>query len=80
MKRKIFRAGNSLVISLPKEAIDLLGLAEGADVDVEVDQEHRQVFISPVKVSLAGVDEEFARRVARFIEQYRPALQALARQ
>jgi hypothetical protein len=28
---------------------------------------------------VAGVDEEFAQQVAEFIEQYRPALEALAR-
>jgi len=37
MVRRIFKAGNSLVISLPKEAIKRLGLQEGSEVSVAVD-------------------------------------------
>lgn len=79
MVRKIFRTGNSMVVSLPKDALELLGLAEGAEVSVEVDQERRRIVITPVQSALPGVDEEFARQVAEFIAQYRPALEALAR-
>jgi putative addiction module antidote len=80
MVRKIFRTGNSIVVSLPKDALDRLGVAEGADVSVELDQENRQIVIRPVELPIAaGIDEEFARQVAEFIERYRPALEALAR-
>jgi hypothetical protein len=39
------------------------------------------VILKPVEVSLAGsgVDEDFALQVAEFIEQYRPALEELAK-
>lgn len=79
MVRKIFRTGNSVVISLPKDALDLLGLGEGAEVSVEVDRERRRIVLTPVASALPGVNEEFARQVAEFIEQYRSALEALAR-
>lgn len=79
MARKIFKTGNSMVISLPKDTLDSLGLFEGAEVSVELDRERRQIVISPVGTSLPGVNEEFARQVAEFIEQYRPALEALAK-
>lgn len=81
MLRKVFKAGNSMVISLPKDALELLGISEGSDVSVDLDRENRQIVISPVEESLAvlGVDETFARQVAEFIEQYRPALEALSR-
>ncbi|HXF69068.1 MAG TPA: AbrB/MazE/SpoVT family DNA-binding domain-containing protein [Thermoflexus sp.] len=79
MLRKIFRTGNSAVVSLPKDALELLGLREGSEVSVEVDRERRRIIITPVGSALPGVDEEFARQVAEFIEQYRPALEALAR-
>jgi len=71
-----------LVVSLPKDALDNLGLAEGADVSVDVDEEKRQIVISPAKPPLAaaGVDEEFARQINQFIEQYRPVLEALAKE
>ncbi len=79
MVRKIFRAGNSLVVSLPKDILDMLGLDEGAEVSVEMDRERRRIIITPVDLALPGVNEEFARQVTEFIEQYRPALEALAR-
>jgi putative addiction module antidote len=82
MLRKVFKAGNSIVISLPKDALELLGIAEGSDVSVDLDREKRQIVISPAErpLAVAGVDEEFARLVAEFIEQYRPALDALAKE
>jgi putative addiction module antidote len=79
MLRKVFKTGNSMVVSLPKDSLDFLGLAEGSEVSVELDRERRQVIIAPVDTSLPGVDETFAQQVAEFIEEYRPALDALAR-
>jgi putative addiction module antidote len=80
MLRKVFKTGNSVVISLPKDALDLLGITEGSDVSVDLDRENQQVIISPAKGPLAvvGVDEEFAQQVSEFINQYRLALEALA--
>jgi putative addiction module antidote len=82
MLRKVFKTGNSVVVSLPKDALDYLGLVEGAEVAVDLDREKRQIVITPVEKPLviAGVDENFARQVAEFIEQYRPALEALAKE
>ena len=81
MQRKIFRTGNSVVVSLPNEALEFLGLREGQSVSVDLDQENRRIVISPVETTLAaaGVDEDFARQVNGFIETYRPALEALSK-
>lgn len=81
MLRKIFKTGNSVVVSLPKEALDWLGLSEGEEVAVDLDRDKRQIIISlpPEDLAVAGIDESFARQVAEFIEEYRPALEALAR-
>jgi antitoxin component of MazEF toxin-antitoxin module len=81
MISKAFKAGNSIVISLPREALDYLGIQEGTKVTVELDRERCQIVISPVDVptAVAGVDEEFAYQVKEFIEKYRPALEALAK-
>ncbi len=80
MLRKVFRTGNSVVVSLPKDALEYLGLEEGTDVSVDLDREKRQIVITPIETPLAtaGVDESFAHQVAEFIEQYRPALETLA--
>ena len=47
---------------------------------MELDRENRQIIIRPAERPIAGdVDEDFARQLAEFIEEYRPALEALAR-
>lgn len=80
MVRKIFKTGNSIVVSLPKDILAQLGIAEGADVSVELDQENRQIVIRPIMLPIvSSIDETFARQVSEFIQQYRPALEALAR-
>jgi len=81
MLRKVFRTGNSVVVALPKDALELLGISEGSGVSIDFDRVKRQVIISQVNESLAvaGVDEEFARQVSEFIDHYRPALEALAK-
>ena len=81
MLRKVFRTGNSVVVSLPKDALEILGIGVGANVSVDLDRENRQIVITPVEEPLAmvGVDKAFAQQVADFIEQYRPALEALSR-
>jgi len=81
MLRKIFKTGNSVVVSLPKDAIEYLNMDEGTEVNVEVDREKRQIVITPAEPPLviAGVDPEFAHQITEFIEQYRPALEELAK-
>ncbi len=79
MLRKLFRAGNSVVVSLPREAIEYLGLTEGSEVSVELDREGRQLVLKPLSVEAGDVTPEFARQVDAFIERYRPALEALAK-
>lgn len=80
MVRKVFKTGNSIVVSLPKSALEQLGVEEGQDVQVELDEENRQIVIRPVELPIADIiDEVFARQVTEFIEKYRPALEALAK-
>jgi len=79
MLRKIFKTGNSTVISIPREMLESLGVGDGSDVSVELDAASRQIVIRPAERTIPGVDEAFARQVAEFIEEYRPALEALAR-
>lgn len=80
MIRKIFRTGNSIVVSLPKDIVEQLGISEGAAVSVELDRQNRQIVIRQVELPIAGsIDEDFARQVSEFISEYRPALEALAR-
>jgi antitoxin component of MazEF toxin-antitoxin module len=79
MHRKVFKTGNSLVVSLLKDILEPLGMGDGTDVSVELEQQNHQILIRPAELPLAGdLSEEFAYQVSDFIEQYRPALEALA--
>jgi putative addiction module antidote len=81
MLRKVFRTGNSVVVSLPREALDYLNIQEGTEIEIDLDRENRQMILKPLEMPLAilGVDDKFAHQVAEFIEQYRPALKELAK-
>lgn len=79
MARKIFKTGNSMVVSLPRESLEALNLKEGSQVSVELHKDRGEIIITPVSRGFPGIDQEFARQVADFIEQYRPALEALAK-
>ena len=48
MLRKVFRTGNSIVISLPREVLEYLDIREGAEIEVNLDRDNRQVIIKPV--------------------------------
>ncbi|MBI4769697.1 MAG: hypothetical protein HY784_04610 [Chloroflexi bacterium] len=47
---------------------------------MELDRTAGQIIIRPVREAPYGVDQAFARQVAEFIEEYRPALEALAKE
>lgn len=81
MIRRLFKTGNSIVLSLPKEVLAELGIKDGENVNIELDRERRRVIITPVEksIEMAGVNEEFARQIDEFIQQYRPALNELAK-
>ena len=81
MSRKIFKSGNSLVVSLPKDVIEYLEIGEGAEVDLRLDREQRRIVIEPAenRTEVPGVDSEFSSQVADFIDEYRPALEELAK-
>ena len=79
MHRKVFKTGNSQVVSLPKDLLAPIGMGDGTNVSVELDQQNHQILLGPAELPLAGdMSEEFAHQVSDFIEQYRPALEALA--
>ena len=79
MKGRIFKTGDSLVISLPRESLLNLGLQEGSEVHVIIDDESGRIIIEPLRAALADIDPAFARQLDDFIDRYRPALEALAK-
>jgi len=81
MQRRLFKTGNSVVLSLPKEILDSLGVSEGEDVSLELDHQQRRLIITPVEkpLTITRIDEDFAHQVNDFIEHYRTALEELAK-
>ena len=64
MQRQLFKTGNSIVLSLPKEMLDALGLKNGENVSIELDNQKKRLVLSAVKKPMAaGVDEDFAKQV-----------------
>jgi putative addiction module antidote len=78
MTRKIFKTGNSMVVSLPASAETRLGVGPGSEVDVVVDEEQGVIIIKPVRPPASGVTPEFSQLIDEFIEEYRPVLEKLA--
>ncbi len=81
MQRKVFKTGNSLVVSLPKDAIEEMQISEGTVVSVYYDRVTSKLIVESVDTDQAveGINEEFAQQVSEFIEQYKLALDELAR-
>jgi antitoxin component of MazEF toxin-antitoxin module len=79
MVTKILKTEQGLAVLIPPETLEQLGLAFDAEVNVTLNQELSQIVITPASLSLPGIDETFAQQVSEFIEQYRPALEALAK-
>jgi putative addiction module antidote len=81
MQRKVFKTGNSLVVSIPKDAIEEMQISEGTVVSVYYDRVTSKLIVESVNTDQAveGINEEFAQQVSEFIEQYKPALDELAR-
>jgi len=81
MLRRLFKTGNSVVISLPKEVLDGLGVMDGENVSLEFDREQRRVILTAAQQSVQnnGVNQDFAKQVNTFIDQYRTALEELAK-
>lgn len=47
MRRKIFKTGHSLAVTLPKKVLEDLGWKEGDGVEVDADSEHTRVIVKP---------------------------------
>jgi putative addiction module antidote len=78
MNRKVFRSGNSLVVSLPPDILDRLHLIDGSEVNVVLSETEDAILLRPVGSTIAGISPEYAARVESFIEAYRPALESLS--
>ena len=74
MVQKVLQIGSSAGITLSKTLLSELGLKIGDQVQVKIDKNRRTVIIEPN----IHIDRELLDWTEKFIEEYRPALKALA--
>lgn len=78
MARKIFRSGNSTVVSIPPEVLDILDLEPGDEVNVAADPERGRIVVTPTEDAGLGETRESTLRLSELMERYGPALERLA--
>ena len=78
--RRVFRAGNSRVVSLPPETLKELGIDDGSLLSVELDRKRRLLILKPVVPGHpSGISEQYAEIVEGFIGEYDDALRELGK-
>ncbi len=75
MAQKVLKVGDSAAVTIPKNSLEELGLKIGDKVNLKVDKQKGVVVIFP----LLKIDRELVDWTKKFIERYRPALEALAK-
>ena len=75
MTQKVLKVGDSAAVTIPKKALEELGLSVGDSVTVTVDKKKNTVTVTPSVV----VDAELVDWSKGFIKEYKSALDALAR-
>ena len=75
MTQKVLKVGTSAAVTIPKKAMEQLGIKIGDRVAVDVDLKQKSLRIERI----AKTDQELLDWTDRFIERYRPALEALAK-
>ena len=80
MTQKVLKVGTSAAVTIPKGSLRDLGLKVGDVIAVQIDRKHRRMTIerAPQEFSKKA-DEEVIAWTKKFIERYRPALEALAK-
>lgn len=75
--RKVFKAGNSSVVSLPFDMLKALGIKDGSHLSVELNRERRELILKPVIVKSSNMSIDFVRLVDKLLIDYDFALRRL---
>jgi len=76
MTQKVLKVGSSAAVIIPKKSLEELGLKIGDEVSVDIDRKKKTVLISQ---QVSKIEKEIIDWTDKFINKYRPALEALAR-
>lgn len=77
MTQKVIKVGDSLALVIPKESAKDLGIKSGDRAHIGIDKKQGRIFYS-FTAEKKEIDKEFLDWTKKFIERYRPALEALA--
>jgi antitoxin component of MazEF toxin-antitoxin module len=77
--RKIFKAGNSCVVSLPLDMLKALGLKDGSHLTVEINREKRELVMKPVIVKSNTMSVDFVRQVNKLMVDFEHVLRRIGR-
>ncbi len=76
--QKLYKNGNSVAVTIPKDYLENLYLNDGSSVSVELRED--QVVIRRADKKIApGVDAKFMQQVDDFINEHRDVLEDLAK-
>lgn len=76
--QKLYRNGNSVAVTIPKEYLKELKLRDGSEV--VVDRKGQELVVTSKKrVSLKGVNDRFAKMVDEFMFDHKDVLKELAK-
>lgn len=77
LTQKLYKNGNSVAVTIPKEYLEQLHLKEGGLVMVE--KRGEELVVTPKnKPKAAGVDQKFAKMVDEFMDEHEDVLQELS--
>lgn len=81
LTQKLYRNGNSVVVSIPKEYLEDLKLKEGSEVILYRDEVEEKITITPKgqKEISSAITPKFLKWLESFNKEYGPALNALAK-
>lgn len=77
LTQKLYKNGNSVAVTIPKEYLNDLNLKEGSAVVVKKNGDEL-VISSHDKHLASDIDQKFAKMVDEFINDHRDVLQELA--
>lgn len=76
--QKIFKTGNSVAVTIPKNYLEELNLKVG--VEVVMEKRDQELVVTPKRAKLAPeVDAKFMKMVDEFINEHEDVLQELSK-
>lgn len=81
MKQKLYRNGNSVAVTIPKNYLQAMELNDSSEVVVDYDAQAQSIIITPEKklTKQSTVTPKFLSWLESFNKQYAPAFKELAK-